>query len=385
MARRGGRCMKAIAKAGLVAIAAGLLAFPTALGVAVVSEAHRGLVLPDPGGTYGVGRRIYAWKRTRAGAPGAPRDLTVVVWYPAMAGGPVRPAPYLPPAWTRATGMMGPNLKLQDWSRIATHSRESAPSAPAPGGGFPLVVLLPGYTGTPFDYTVLAESLASRGYVVAGVTPGCCARVSVDADGRVTTPSRGRPLSDADERQVNTLAAQEADEVRDSLAHLGALNSDPRDPLRGTLDLSRLALVGHSLGGTASLQICAIEARCRAAVNLDGGPAGAVTRTGLPKPLLILRREQRPAPWLYLALTHQSRQELATVQAKEDRDDSFLVHSSPAGELAVIAGAGHGDFTDLAILSPSAGRSIGLLGPVDGRAALRTTVARVSTFLAAHL
>jgi len=48
-----------------------------------------------------------------------------------------------------------------------------------------------------------------------------------------------------------------------------ALETGP-GPLGGRLDLSRVALVGMSFGGTVALRTCSVDARCRAAVNLDG-------------------------------------------------------------------------------------------------------------------
>ncbi len=43
-------------------------------------------------------------------------------------------------------------------------------------------------------------------------------------------------------------------------------------PFAQHLDLAHVAAVGHSMGGLASAANCARDARCRAAINIDGSP-----------------------------------------------------------------------------------------------------------------
>jgi dienelactone hydrolase len=361
------------------AVALGLIlaAAPIGLVARAYWEGHRSVELPRPDGRFAVGRRLYQW----AGTPTA-RGATAFIWYPAAASDRrASTAPYLPVAWTRAVGVMGPNLKLQDWTRVWDHSVEDAPPA-ARAGGFPVVVLTPGYTALPTDYTALAEDLASHGYVVAGLAPECCARVIVEADGRVVTPTQGRSLSDGDMATVTRLAEHEAGEIEAVLGRLAALNLAVGGPLAGRLDLSRVAMIGHSLGGTASLEACGTDPRCRAVVDLDGEPAGRARREGLNRPVLFLRREPRPAPWFYLALEGLSRRDHERVDARQDRDERFIVSRSPLGRRVVLKGGGHGDFADVAVLSPTVGRLVGLLGPINGRVGVRVTQAEVLAFLA---
>src|SRR5262249_40204818 len=54
------------------------------------------VTLPDPTGSFAVGRRLLAWKNP-AGA-----ELAVWVWYPAARSDRDAPADYLPPAWRAA-------------------------------------------------------------------------------------------------------------------------------------------------------------------------------------------------------------------------------------------------------------------------------------------
>jgi hypothetical protein len=68
---------------------------------------------------------------------------------------------------------------------------------------------------------------------------------------------------------------------------LEALNGGT-DRLAGRLDLGRLGAFGHSLGGNAALEYCRLDARCKAAANLDGGIWNAVGQVGLDRPALLI-------------------------------------------------------------------------------------------------
>ena len=46
--------------------------------------------------------------------------------------------------------------------------------------------------------------------------------------------------------------------------------------------------MGHSFGGATALQFCHEDARCRAAIDLDGIPFGSVVTDGLAKPAMFL-------------------------------------------------------------------------------------------------
>jgi predicted dienelactone hydrolase len=53
------------------------------------------------------------------------------------------------------------------------------------------------------------------------------------------------------------------------------------DRLAGRLDLARLGCFGHSMGGDAALEHCRLDARSRAAANLDGANWSEVGRVGV--------------------------------------------------------------------------------------------------------
>lgn len=88
----------------------------------------------------------------RTGETG-PRDLTVELWYPAAAGTP--------------QGGRYDTLLRDGETRAVLHGRATRDALPSPDGPFPLVVLSHGYPGNRYLMSHLAETLASRGFVVA--------------------------------------------------------------------------------------------------------------------------------------------------------------------------------------------------------------------------
>jgi hypothetical protein len=61
------------------------------------------------------------------------------------------------------------------------------------------------------------------------------------------------------------------------------------DPLfAGRLDLTRIGSFGHSFGGATALEVCRVDQRCRAAVNMDGGLYGGIATLPAVRPLLLM-------------------------------------------------------------------------------------------------
>src|SRR5207249_12323590 len=59
----------------------------------------------------------------------------------------------------------------------------------------------------------------------------------------------------------------------------------------GRLDMSRVGVFGHSLGGATAAQFCHDDSRCKAGIDVDGAPLGSVIRDGIPRPFMFLLSE----------------------------------------------------------------------------------------------
>jgi predicted dienelactone hydrolase len=258
----------------LIVFVVGLFLLVPSVAVAAVER----LEMAAPGGRFAVGvvtRHLVDAGRADPWVPERRRELMVSVWYPALPSR--RPiAPYVSAEESAlilehagATGVPADVL-----STVVTHARVGAPRLP---GLRPLVVLSPGFTLARSSLTGLAEELASRGYVVAAVDHTYEAAAITFPDGRITgcLICRG-----ADGKAVSASRAKDVSFVLDEL--------------RGLYDPRRVAMVGHSLGGSAAASTMLSDPRVRVGVNLDGTFHPAIP--GLDRPFLMVGNEKHGVP-----------------------------------------------------------------------------------------
>jgi dienelactone hydrolase len=296
---------------------------------------------PAPTGSFAVGRTARVWvdpSRPEAMTPAADdhRETPVIFWYPAEARTGSKAA-YFPGlrqvSKTLAASGEVSSFEVAGLHIVGSHNRLDARLAQS-REPFPVIVLSPG-NGTNVEfYDSFAADLASHGYVVVGINhPFDVAGVML-AEGRAAQFSEG-PL-DATSRGGwirDRMAARTGDIlfVIETMAHLGG------DPFpAGRLDLSRIGVMGHSLGGVGAAQTCYASDRIGACLNLDGiqggGPFGLVQVTAPPKqPFMFITKEQRLAP----ALTER------------------LARSPTSAYLVVVPGATHDAFSDSRVLRPT--------------------------------
>jgi predicted dienelactone hydrolase len=248
--------------------------------------------------------------------PGDHRELLVRAWYPSTDNHGSR-EPYMTDAEAGAFAaslgsfMPGGGL-LYSQSRFGLTNSVRDADLSAAEGSFPVLVFSHGYTSYVNQNTPLMEELASHGYVVFSLGHTYDASV-VFPDGRV----RGfgdhvaRWMETAFENQEELLEEMEIlvqsedpatrrellqkqiDQARRDKANrlgvglswdiwvedrlrffevLEGLQSGTR-PSRftGRLDLETIGLFGMSFGGATAAEVCHLDPRCRAAINIDGG------------------------------------------------------------------------------------------------------------------
>ena len=281
---------------GAIAVAGGLAVLtPEGSAFAASRSSRLRLTLPAPTGPHDIGTvslhlNDHARQDPFLPAP-HPRELMVSVWYPARKSGR-RPAPWMPAAAlayyrqeleTILGSPPGPSpdvppppaamtseVSLDGVDFPITHAAK-APPVERSAGPYPVVFFSPGADQNREQGTALVEELASYGYVVVTISHTYQAGEVEFPGGRV---ERGRPQ----QAPYVALSIRIADTrfVIDSLAMLKAgQNPDAEHHplpggLRACMDMAKIGMFGHSLGGATTAQIMAQDPRVRAGVNLDG-------------------------------------------------------------------------------------------------------------------
>ena len=347
--------------------------------------------LPAPTGSYEVGRVIYDWTdgaRLNPYAPvaGAKQELAVWVWYPAAVTPSNRAAEYLPGYWRSAVehhqGFVLVRLLSRDLSRVRSHSWTDADVSPQEAM-YPVVVLRAGGGAMSSDYTSIAEDLASHGYVVVSMDAPYRTVITAFSDGRVAYRNT---QSDFDsmpyavgEKFATQLMGVWIEDVKFVLRQLQQLNvKNPAGRFKGRLDLERVGIVGHSLGGATAAQFCHDDAQCKAGIDIDGIPFGSVVQQSLHQPFFLILSDHRK---------EEAGPEPTVVEGKMESMYSKLPVETRWQ--AMIDGANHFTFSDqMFTKSPVmiAGlRMIGVMGSLKKRRGIEISDACVHTFFDVYL
>jgi len=316
------------------------------------------------------------------------RFVVAQVWYPAAPGAGGR-AWYLgrdqEEAETVAAALARvfavPSFLLDEAARARTAvSPEANPLASVER--FPVVLFSPGLTGVRGQNTGWAMDLASHGYVVVAVDHPYDAAAVVRRDGTV---ARTRVIATGDDvednRMADRLASLRAADLRfvlDELHQLTGLGdhgeqrsagSDGLMRLQGRLDLQRVAVAGHSIGGAAALLAAGEDSRIKAVVDLDGLPRRIASLERRPPVLaLVAGRGTGSAPG-------DERYDAAL--------DEVLTAAAPPSVRVEVPGAAHLSFTDAPAFLPPLPALVGDGGRTSGsRAAAVATRAFLDAVLA---
>jgi predicted dienelactone hydrolase len=265
-----------------------------ALAVRSAIAAQNTAAVPSPTGPSQVGTRVvHLVDSTRDDpflAEGAKRELLVRFWYPTTASQSCELAAYTSPAvWSYFS-----ELAEFPLPEVRTNS---CLDAPITEGSHPVVVFTHGYTGTFTDYTFILEDLASRGYVIAAVDHTYEATAVEFPHGRLVKSVFGSHLADStcrrDEQSLSFAVSVRLKDLKFVVDELARLNGEASGPFAAKLDLSRVGVAGHSLGGLAALLDLKQDARIKAAVLLDASvPDGSASLTDTPVLVMAMGREQ---------------------------------------------------------------------------------------------
>jgi predicted dienelactone hydrolase len=246
------------------------------------------LKLFAPTGPYAIGTaQLHLVNHSRRDPwTGRPRELMVSVWYPAAKASRFPSAQWMPQAAgtlflnqlisslpttgpsTTPPGSPPPNIPLPGVRLPVTQARQGAP-VDLSARHYPVVLYQPGFGDVRELGTGLVSDLASRGYIVVAMDDTYEAAEVAFPGGRIVTP---RP----NQSHVDMVRIADTRFVLDELARLASgRNPDAEhrtlpNGLSGALDLKKIGMFGHSLGGATAAKAMAADRRIAAGINLDG-------------------------------------------------------------------------------------------------------------------
>jgi len=365
------------------------------------------LWLPEPSGPYSVGtRNLYLIDTDRSETftpdPNDHREVCARVWYPTETPAGRKPVSYVERAKERGRIITRhtpfPSFIFYHLSLVETHSYRNAEMLKGQQR-FPIVIFSHAYWGHFLQNTVLMEELASHGYVVVSIGHAHETPYFTEMDGtlRAFDPfneeyqlrsTERKAAKHIEQKIVQTQNRQElellfrdicaqrpksiesvsiwADDISFTIDELEKMNSD-NGLFAGRLDIDRIGVVGHSMGGTASGQACLTDKRCKAGINMDGIQLGDMLDKNLSRPFMFMHHDNAGA-----------RNKLL--------NRIFFERSEGPSYLVLIRGTRHMNFSDFSLYGyGSIARLSGVIGKIDGKRCMRILNDYVLAFFNKHL
>ena len=259
---------------------------------------------------------------------------------------------------------------------------------------FPLVIFSHGAFGYYQSNTSTYMELASHGYVVISLDHPYHSFFTKDTDGKTITVNPefmqevmyinedGTPEEEIIELSHQWLDIRVADMsfVLDSVKKANMTSElladtwfSTDDAIRQELlsvltmiDTEKIGLMGHSLGGAASVTMGRTRDDIDAAIDLDGSMLGE--EFGYENGEFILYEEAYPVPLLFLSneAHHMMRSEVKSLDVTH-----VLLENAVDSKYTYFKGSGHMNFTDLPLYSPILASLLGV-GEVDAEECIIT-------------
>lgn len=302
---------------------------------------------PKPTGPFSVGYKSFEFtdeKRDDPYNPGHKRRLKVTVWYPSQDhlklesyGSEER----ISMERTLKDEKIAPSdLKtfMEQFDRLKVYKSANANAAK---GKFPVILFEHGYGATSGSYQSLIQELVSHGYIVVATHHPYIADDVLFKNGT-------EALQDVEKvKKDNTLIKTALDDV---LFVLGSLSQ--MSPLSQHMDLGKIGMLGHSLGGIITIKTVKADKRIKAAVELD-----APMKTTLAEMKLdSLNNPCFDIPFLHIFADKAFRQNVVddkgvVIQKKEDIWNDFNGLCIRKNDYkAIVTDTAHNSFTDYVLL-----------------------------------
>ena len=256
------------------------------------------------------------------------------------------------------------------------------PADAAGGERFPLVVFSHGAFGYYQSNTSTYMELASNGYVVAALDHPHHAFFTRDTEGKTVLAdmdfiSTAMNLNSMDDREVqyalyrDWMALRTADmnfavdEIKtaaqtgaaDESWYISEKDGGAIQTVLGMTDVSRIGLMGHSMGGATAVQLGRERSDINAVIDLDGTMLGEYV--GVENGEMLVRDDPYPVPVLDLNNWESYNNNEEYIARGFPYPNVEVVGHAADGFSVGIRDSRHMDFTDLPLLSPFLGKMLG--------------------------
>ena len=309
--------------------------------------------LPNPSGPYDVGTETFHWvDSTRLEwftdeNPNDVREIIVQVWYPAFKNAKMTPEPYLDFIDLRAKTLAGagaiPEFFPGHLNHIYTNSFKNIPIIKS-DQLMPVVIFSHGITGTRHLHQAMYEFLVSRGFIVIAPDHSFDANLTIFPDGHLAD-YRSNITGHTDsvnvrKMQMNTRVA----DISFILNQLDKIQSgEIESQISAKIDLERVAVGGHSYGGSTATVASQRDDRIKACFVLDSWISPIPQETiddGVHVPFIFMGRPTWSG---------------SDYPGNYPKLDSLMAHSSNPKYRLIIRGTKHLDYSDIPLFSPIIG------------------------------
>lgn len=228
---------------------------------------------------------------------------------------------------------------------------------------YPLVVFSHGAFGVRSSNTSTYNELASNGYIVCSINHPYHSMYTIDAEGNFTMVDKSflQEVIDVNngvydeetiyklERKWLKLRTEDMNFALDTIIN----NSKEKgsDQVYQLIDSSKIGLMGHSLGGAASVQLGRDRNDINAVIDLDGSMLGE--ELGYVDGKHIINQEIYPVPILSIC-TDTMKQAMASITDPNIViPEKLIMATAPEAFEVYFAGTNHFSVTDLPLFSPT--------------------------------
>lgn len=258
------------------------------------------VLLPKPDGTFEVGlgtMELIDKSRLQPFAPAVQqRRFMVSMFYPVKSHKSTTLVNYMPPATaafedsselsdTGSAGLISPNGTFE---KLALQLAGKFPQTQSTLD-LPIVLFSPAEATTRLFYSVIAQTIASSGYIVITIDAPYDVDIVEYPDGSMDliNTTVAATATEADILLAVSTRAQDASFVLDQLCNASVISQLIPGSSHG-LDVQKVAMFGHSLGGAATAAAMLNDSRIAGGLAMDGSLYGPVVQEGLDRPFMLM-------------------------------------------------------------------------------------------------